>query len=262
RRPLLGLRRRPPPRPHGGPRPRRRRARPLRAAAPLFPRRQGRGVPPRRGHPAAPRPRRGPRRPRRPLGGPGMTSSVRTIADYATSPQPSVAEAVHALRGVGDRGIHYGDQLTPWSEAVQAAATRIAAVRELLASASASAGQSHPPHIGLQLSGPPAYLHLLPAAASSDTLLAGPNPTPTRYAPVADCGLLPTDGEHEPRLEGLALPAPVVSVASPAWAALLARPSGATLPDLADVPVGTDDLVALVFPSGTSGDPKAVRITQ
>lgn len=196
-----------------------------------------------------------------------MTSSVRTIADYATSPQPSVAEAVHALRGVSDRGIHYGDQLTPWSEAVQAAATRIAAVRELLASSSSSSGQSHPPHIGLLLSGTPEYLHLLAAAACSEIVVAGLNPTRrgealARDAALADCGLILTDGEHEPLLEGLDLPAPVVSVDSPDWAALLARHSGATLPDLADVPVGTDDLVALVFTSGTSGDPKAVRITQ
>src|SRR5699024_2846809 len=123
------------------------------------------------------------------------------------------------------------------------------------------------PHIGLLLSGTPEYLHLLAAAACSEIVVAGLNPTRrgealARDAALADCGLILTDGEHEPLLEGLDLPAPVVSVDSTAWAALLARRPGATLPALADVRVGSDALVALVFTSGTSGVPKAVRITQ
>src|SRR5699024_722260 len=136
----------------------------------------------------------------------------------------------------------------------------------LLASSASSSGQPQPPHIGLLLSGSPEYLHLLAAAACSEIVVAGLNPTRrgealARDAALADCGLRLTRGERGPLPPRPDPPAPVVSVDSPDWAALLARHSGAPLPDLADVPVGPDDLVALVFTSGTSGDPKAVRIT-
>lgn len=196
-----------------------------------------------------------------------MSSPVRTIADFATAPQVSVSDAVHALAEVGDRGIHHEEHFTPWSEAIQAAATRIAAVRQLLASSSSSRPGAQHPHVGLLLSGSPEYLHLLAAAACSEIVVAGLNPTRrgdalARDVALADCGLILTDADHAGLLDGLDLPAPVLSIDSPEWAALIDQHSGATLPDPTDVPVAADDLVALVFTSGTSGDPKAVRITQ
>lgn len=206
-----------------------------------------------------------------------MSGAVKTIADVAAQPFASVAEAVHALSGVEDRGIWSGDQFTPWSEAAREIAVRIAAVRELLASSSspsssppttATAGPpARPPHLGLLLSGGPEYVHLLGAAACSELVVAGLNPTRrgdalARDATLADCALILTDTDNAALLDGLDPGVPVVSVDSPEWAALLDRHPDATLPGVADVPVGPDDLVALVFTSGTSGDPKAVRITQ
>lgn len=195
-----------------------------------------------------------------------MSTPVKTIADWAAEPHLSVAEALYALREVTDRGIHADGRLTPWADAVRAAATRIAAVRELLDSSS-SPRTDRRPHVGLLLSGTPEYLHLLAAAGCSELVVAGLNPTRrgdalARDARLADCGLILTDADQEALLDGLDLPAPVVSIDSPEWAALLDRHADAPLPDPADQPVGPDDLVALVFTSGTSGDPKAVRITQ
>lgn len=117
------------------------------------------------------------------------------------------------------------------------------------------------------MAGGPEYLHLLAAAACSEIVVAGLNPTRrgdalARDAALASCRLILTDTDNEPLLDGVHSDARVVSVDSPEWVALLARHSAAPLPDLADVPVDADDLVALVFTSGTSGDPKAVRITQ
>ena len=202
-----------------------------------------------------------------------MSGAVKTIAEVAAQPFTSVADAVHALRAVGDRGIWSDGRLTPWSDAVGAVAVRIAALRELMTSSSppssSSPSSSSPsrPHIGLLLAGTPEYLHLLGAAACSELVVAGLNPTRRgealiRDAALADCALILTGTDNEALLDGLDPGVPVVSVDSPEWTALLDRHAGAALPEVADVPVGPDDLVALVFTSGTSGDPKAVRITQ
>ncbi|WP_061916874.1 AMP-binding protein [Dietzia papillomatosis] len=202
-----------------------------------------------------------------------MSGAVKTIAEVAAQPFTSVADAVHALRAVGDRGIWSEGRLTPWSEAVGAVAVRIAALRELMTSSSppssSSPSSSSPsrPHIGLLLAGTPEYLHLLGAAACSELVVAGLNPTRRgealiRDAALADCALILTDTDNAALLDGLDPGVPVVSVDSPEWTALLGRHAGAALPEVADVPAGPDDLVALVFTSGTSGDPKAVRITQ
>lgn len=198
-----------------------------------------------------------------------MSGAVKTIADVAAQPFTSVADAVHALSAVGDRGIWSEGRLTPWSEAVGAVAVRIAALRELMTSSSSSSSSSPParPHVGLLLAGTPEYLHLLGAAACSKLVVAGLNPTRRgealiRDAALADCALILTDADNAALLDGLDPGVPVVSVDSPEWTALLERHADAALPEVADVPVGPDDLVALVFTSGTSGDPKAVRITQ
>lgn len=238
-----------------------------------------------------------------------MSTPVRTISDFAAQPHASLADAVHALSGVADQGIHFEDTFTPWSEAVQAAATRIGALRELLESSSssslssssrssspapggstgpapggstgpaaggstgpaagdaASPGPAAPPHVGLLLSGTPEYLHVMAAAACSEIVVAGLNPTRrgaalARDAALADCRLILTDHDHEALLDDIADDVLVMNIDSPEWAALLDRHAGAALPALAEVPVGADDLVCLVFTSGTSGDPKAVRVTQ
>lgn len=198
-----------------------------------------------------------------------MTGPIRTIADYADGPDRSVAAAIHALAGAdGRRGILFEDTLLPWPEAARAAAVRIAVIREVLASSSSSGAAPRPPHVGVLLPGVPEYLHLLATAACSEIVVAGLNPTRrgealARDAALADCALIVTDAEHAPLLDGLDLGgAPVLLVDSAEWAALLDRHAGADLPDPATVPVGPDDLVALVYTSGTSGDPKAVRITQ
>ena len=215
-------------------------------------------------------------------------SAVRTIDDIAAEPFRSVADAIHALAPIEDRGIWFNGQLTPWSQATGEIAVRIAALRELIgtrvevsSSSDLSHGEPSPaapdapaaphapphPHIGLLMSGTPEYLHLLGAAACSELVVAGLNPTRRgeallRDARLADCAVILTDADNESLLDGLDAGVPVISVDSPQWSELLDRHADATLPDPADVPTAADDLVALVFTSGTSGDPKAVRITQ
>lgn len=210
-----------------------------------------------------------------------MSAAVRTIADVAAEPFRSVADAMHALSDIDDRGIWADGQLTPWSQATRESAVRIAALRELMGSradvssssdsspgAPAAAAPDAPhPHVGLLMSGTPEYLHLLGAAACSELVVAGLNPTRRgeallRDATLANCAVLLTDADNEALLDSLDTGIPVISVDSPEWSSLLTRHADATLPAPDTVPTGADDLVALVFTSGTSGDPKAVRITQ
>ena len=189
-----------------------------------------------------------------------MSEAVRTISDYAAGPDHSVAEAVHALSGVTDRGIWADGQMQPWSEAVSEIAVRISALRTLVAGRPA-------PHVGVLLPGVPEFLHLLGAAACSELVVAGLNstrrgPALGRDIALADCAVVVTDSEHEHLLDDADLDGvPVLLVDSPAYTDLLDAHRGAELPAQADVPVGPDDLVALIYTSGTSGDPKAVRIT-
>ena len=141
-----------------------------------------------------------------------MSAAVRTIADIAAEPFRSVADAVHALSDISDRGIWADGELTPWSQAVDEIAVRIAVLRELMgspaaASSSADSSPAHP-HVGLLMSGTPEYLHLLGAAACSELVVAGLNPTRRgeallRDARLADCAVILTDADNESFLDGL-----------------------------------------------------------
>ena len=71
-----------------------------------------------------------------------MSATVRTIADIAAEPFRSVADAIHALSGIDDRGIWADGLLTPWSEATREISVRIAALHELMGSPVAASSSS------------------------------------------------------------------------------------------------------------------------
>jgi fatty-acyl-CoA synthase len=73
-----------------------------------------------------------------------------------------------------------------------------------------------------------------------------------------DVQIVVTEPRHAPALEGLDLDVPVLVVGSPEWDELLAAHEGSEPAGSA----GADDLMMLILTSGTSGDPKAVRVTQ
>jgi fatty-acyl-CoA synthase len=111
----------------------------------------------------------------------------------------------------------------------------------------------------------PDFLLTLGAAALGGLVVVGLNPT--RRGPAlagdvrrTDCQLVLTDATHADLLADVDVP--VVPVDAPDWAELLDRHRGAPVPDASDVAVDADTLVMLIFTSGTSGDPKAVRVTQ
>ena len=114
-----------------------------------------------------------------------------------------------------------------------------------------------PPHVGVLLGNTPFFCTVLVAAALSGIVPVGLNPTRRgaalqRDIDHADCQLVLADRENAQ--DGIT----AIDVESARFAAELAAHRGAPVafPD-----ADPDDLFMLIFTSGTSGDPKAVRCT-
>lgn len=142
-----------------------------------------------------------------------------------------VSSGLLALADVHDRGILFEDTFVSWAEHVE----RSAALADWLHS---TLDPSRPPHFGVLMDNVPEFSFLLGAASFSGSVLVGLNSTRSaadleRDIAVSDCQFVLTDQVR-------AVPPPGVIPHS-------RRP---------------DELLMLIFTSGTSGEPKAVRITQ
>ncbi len=177
----------------------------------------------------------------------------------------SVADLL-AARAEDDRiGVMDGDRRWTWRQAVEEGATRGALARSLFGSGK--------PHIGVLLPNGAEYLFWLNAAALAGAAKVGINPTRRGEALAADvratdCALIVTDAEGADLLRGLDLGVDedkVLVVGTARYDELLARYAGSDearhLVEHADE-VDDDALFLLIFTSGTTGVPKAVRCTQ
>ena len=102
---------------------------------------------------------------------------------------------------------------------------------------------------------------MLVAAGLSGLVPVGLNPTRRGSALLrdithADCQLVLTDAD--PATYGLAAALPILDVSSTQWSAELDSVRGSPI---TFVNSGFEDLFMLIFTSGTSGEPKAVRCT-
>jgi len=153
-----------------------------------------------------------------------------------------------------------------WRQSVAAGSTRAALARRLR--------RPGPFHVGVLLPNTPEYLFWLNAAALAGATVVGINPTRRGEALAADvratdCRLVVTDAEGAALLDGLDLgpelgPERILVTGTPAYDALVAGvdpdDAGAVLEEAGSV--GPDALFLLLFTSGTTGRPKAVRCTQ
>ena len=171
----------------------------------------------------------------------------------------TIAELVRARAGDPRVGLRFEDSSWTYAELLDCCAERAAF---LLARRPAG----RPFHVGVLLDNVPEFWMLLGAAALSGATLVGINPT-RRGAELArdvqhtDCALLITESAHLDLLEGAGEVVPPDSlfvVDTPGWDTALAPHAGAALPD---VEIGPADVFMLIFTSGTTGAPKAVRMS-
>lgn len=173
--------------------------------------------------------------------------------------EPTVTSLLEPLADVDDRGVAAidsgatGDPVTSfvsWRDHIQDGAGLAAALRARLS-------DDRPPHVGVLLGNTPLFCTVLVAAALSGIVPVGLNPTRRgaalrRDIEHADCQFVLADGTAPDT--GVA----VIDVESGGFAEELRayRDVGVEFPA-----VDPDDLFMLIFTSGTSGDPKAVRCT-
>ncbi len=172
-----------------------------------------------------------------------------------------MAETVQQLvRALVDRetpGLTFGEESWSWSETVGDAAARAHVL-------SGWAAPNRPLHVGVLLENTPEMIRALLAGAVGAHVTAGINATRRGEALAADvrradCQVLLTDAEHLPLLDGLDLGgARVVDTDGSEWAELTAAASRST-DGFGEV--GAMDTFMLIFTSGTSGEPKAVQVS-
>ncbi|MCR5979715.1 AMP-binding protein [Gordonia jinghuaiqii] len=169
----------------------------------------------------------------------------------------TVGELLAGLTGVDDRGVYFDDTFTSWSAHLAGAAVRASVLRSWLS-------PDQPPHVGVLLSNTTEFSALFAAAANHGLVLVGLNTTRRGAALAADvaradCQLVLCGSDTRDLLAGLDLGGVrVVDVDTDEWRDAL------TADDLVPAPVvdaRPDDLLMLIFTSGTTGDPKAVRCT-
>jgi fatty-acyl-CoA synthase len=150
--------------------------------------------------------------------------------------------------------IAHGERTWTWRQHLAEAEAEAAALIGL-------ADGTRPLHVGALLTNSPAMLRAMAAAALGGYVLCGINTTRRAAGLLADirrsdCQILLVDAEHLPLLKDLDLnEIQVLDVNSTRYAEMLAA-----APQLvAHREVAAADTLMMIFTSGTSGDPKAVR---
>jgi fatty-acyl-CoA synthase len=152
--------------------------------------------------------------------------------------------------------VKYGDGQWTWREHLVEASARAATLLALM-------DRERPAHVGVLLGNTPEFLHQMAAAGLGGYVLCGLNTTRRGAALVADvrradCQIVVTDAEHRALLDGVDLgEVTVLDSSTDDWGR---RPEsvGDLMPHRE---VEALDPYMLIFTSGTSGDPKAVKVS-
>ncbi|MGB3444553.1 MAG: long-chain-fatty-acid--CoA ligase [Actinophytocola sp.] len=168
---------------------------------------------------------------------------------------PTVTELLLARADDANPGLVFEDRQWSWADHVRECADRAALLRSLR--------RPGPFHVGVLLDNVPELSFLLGGAALAGAVLVGLNTSRrgealVRDIQLTDCQVVLTDSRYVELLQGLNTGARVLDIDSAAWHVTAFRHQYS---QLAAVPAEPDDLLMLIFTSGTSGEPKAVRCT-
>jgi fatty-acyl-CoA synthase len=165
----------------------------------------------------------------------------------------TVTSLITPLVDVDDRGVYFEDTFTAWRAHIRQGAAVAAALR-------ARMDPDRPPHVGVLLQNTPLFSSVLVAAALTGIVPVGLNPVRRgaalqRDIAHADCQVVLADSESTSVVGDI----DHIGVDSTEWATEVAA--------YADEPVvaydaDPRDLFMLIYTSGTSGDPKAVKCSQ
>ena len=168
----------------------------------------------------------------------------------------TVAELFEARAEDDAVGLRFEDEQWTWRQVVEESRRRAGVLEQLR--------RPGPFHVGVLLENVPEYLFLLGGAALAGATVVGINPTRRgeelgRDIRHTDCQVVFTDASQSVLLQGLDIGARVALVDGEEYAAALA-PSP-SLP-LGHVPPSPETLFLLLFTSGSTGAPKAVKVSQ
>lgn len=182
---------------------------------------------------------------------------------YEAPMETSRLESVLTLRDLilaraedDNPALRAGDKQWTWAEVVKESAKRSAALDAYI-------DADKPPHVGVLMANTPEYVFLLGAAALSGKVIVGLNPT-RRGASLradiehSDCQVVLADDTFAAQLEETETTIPMVRSGGQKWRDELAEHADAAVPD---AEVRGDSLFMLIFTSGTTGNPKAVKVT-
>lgn len=162
----------------------------------------------------------------------------------------TVTDLLVPLAEIDDVGIFFEDSFTSWRDHIRRGAAIAATLRERL-------DPARPPHVGVLLENTPFFSAMLVAAGMSGIVPVGLNPVRrgealARDIAHADCQLVLADSKSAAPLGDIEH----VNVDSAAWASEVDAHSDA---EPCFQPASAADLFMLIFTSGTSGEPKAVK---
>ncbi|MGV0793803.1 fatty-acid--CoA ligase FadD1 [Mycolicibacterium sp. XJ1819] len=152
--------------------------------------------------------------------------------------------------------VKYGDRRWTWREHLHEASARAAALLRI-------ADPSRPVHVGVLMGNTAEFLNQMAAAGLGGYVLCGINSTRRGDAlgadiRRADCQIVVTDAEHRPLLDEIDLAGvQVIDTDTDTWAQMVAT-AGELVPLREVEPM---DTYMLIFTSGTSGNPKPVRVS-